>query len=67
MKPCITLELDPFPVPMFVYIKQTPGMRSDGFQATPAHKYKLTELDDSTLDLLIEDFKRSVYAQAGRY
>ena len=67
MKPCITLELDPFPVPMFVYIKQTITMRDEGFVTSPAHKYKLTELDDSTLDLLIEDFKRSVYAQAGRY
>lgn len=44
----VFVELCPFEVPTKVFIKQEPVTRQEGFKEAPS--YKLTELDDSTLD-----------------
>lgn len=58
------VEIEPFAVPTHVNIKQKPGKRQDGFMLK--NKMELSLLDDETLSKLCDDFRCSVFENAGR-
>ena len=57
------IKLQPFRVPNFVLVEALPGKRQDGFHEGP--KYKLSELDAATLDLLCVQFREVIFKKAG--
>jgi len=62
MKINIKLELEQFIVPNYVWVKEKPGERQDGFQES--RKFNLYELDTPTLEELCEKFRVGVFKKA---
>lgn len=62
MKMKLEIDLEPFRIPSEVYIIENPVLRQDGFK-TP-RSFKLSELDDDTLDLLCDQFRSDIFAAA---
>lgn len=58
----VKVKLQPFRVPNYVICEVPASRRQDGMQEAP--KYKLSELDDETLDNLCRQFKDDVFAKA---
>jgi hypothetical protein len=58
------VELHPFRVPNYVIVKTEPKPRQDGYSEAP--KYHLSELSESVLNELCEQFKKDVFIKAGR-
>jgi hypothetical protein len=58
----VKLELQPFPVPTEVTVKMPPAKREDGIK--PGIKLALVDLDDATLEALIDEFVAGVMAVA---
>lgn len=58
------LKLQPFRVPNYVLADAPARPRHEGYVETP--KFALGELDDETLAELCDDFRRAVFAKAGR-
>lgn len=63
MKLTTEVELVPFTVPNYVAVKMPVRPRQDG-PNFGAPKYRLSELDDKTLDLLCRKFREDVFAKA---
>ncbi len=61
----VFVELCPFEVPTKVFIKQEPVTRQEGFKEAPS--YKLTELEDSTLEKLCDEFRENVFKFANKH
>jgi len=59
-----TIELHPFQVPNFVRQVMPARPKQDGFQELPA--IPLSELSDATLEAMCDEFRRNVFAKAGR-
>ncbi len=60
----IKLKLRPFIVPNFVVTVQAPANRGDGYKEPVT--YPLSALDSDTLGQLCDEFRRGVFAQAGK-
>jgi CRISPR/Cas system endoribonuclease Cas6 (RAMP superfamily) len=60
----VEVELQPFTVPNFVLVKPRLGFRQEGI--TEAPKFALSELDEQTLEQLCAEFRRAVFAKAGK-
>ena len=58
------IELIPMWVPNFVLQKMPPRPRQDGFAEGP--KFALAELDAATLAGLCDQFRKDVFAKAGK-
>jgi hypothetical protein len=58
------IDIVPFTVPNFVRVKQAPRPRQEGVQFAPP--IPLSELSVETLDALCAEFRREVFAKAGR-
>ena len=59
-----TVKLQPFRVPNFVLIVPHHAQRQDGFK--PEAKFSLSELEPDTLSDLCDEFRREVFAKAGK-
>jgi hypothetical protein len=59
-----TIKLHPFAVPDFVVQAQTPGNREDGWRK--AIVVPISELSAATLGELCDEFRRDVFAKAGK-
>lgn len=59
-----TIDLQPFTVPNFVRPIAPRRMRQEGFVETQA--IPLSELDAATLDAMCDEFKKAVFAKAGK-
>lgn len=64
MKVNLEIELVPFNVPDFVFIKRAPRPRQDGIQFD--NNIPLSELDSATLHNLCEQFYGEVFRRAGK-
>jgi hypothetical protein len=62
--PTLQVELQPFTVPNYVIQKMPPAPREHGVMEAP--KYALNELSADTLDGLCNEFRREVFAKAGK-
>jgi len=60
----VKMKLKPFQVPSFVLTEPEVRPRQEGFQEVP--KFRLSDLDSSTLDKLCEEFRNSVFKKAGK-
>lgn len=58
----IQVELNPFPIPSGVTIKQKPGLRQNGFFQSP--EMKLSELSIEALEALCSEFRSNVMKAA---
>ena len=61
--PSINVELNPFPIPTCVTVKQKPGRRQDVFNLS--QEIKLADLTPNVLDELCEEFRMNVFNAAG--
>lgn len=59
----VKLQLKPFTVPNFVLVEGSPRPRQEGFRE--GRKFRLSELDESTLEEMCNEFRASVMAKAG--
>jgi hypothetical protein len=62
--PTINLKLKPFEVPTHVTIAMPPGRKQDGMKPLPT--LALEDLDEETLNSLIEEFAQAVMTAAGK-
>lgn len=60
----LNLTLKPFPIPDKVVIEMPVGRKQDGIQPLPT--IALTDLDEATLQVLIEEFAENVMKAAGK-
>jgi len=60
----IMQELNPFTVPDTVTVKMLPRSRQEGFITLPT--YKLSELSEDVLSQLCDEFRASVFTNAGK-
>ena len=60
----IRIQLRPFTIPNFVIAEGRINPRQEGFKELPS--YPLSELSSDTLDEMCEEFRRGVFAKAGK-
>lgn len=60
----IRIQLKPFTVPNFVIAEGRINPRQEGFKKLPS--YPLSELSSETLDEMCAEFRRGVFAKAGK-
>lgn len=60
----IKIKLKPINTPNFVLSEPRPGKREDGPLEPP--KFALSEIDEETLHLLCEQFRKDVFKKAGK-
>jgi hypothetical protein len=58
------IKLQPFSIPNYVIMEVPPRSRQEGMVESP--KFKLEELDAETLESLCDDFRKAVFAKAGK-
>ena len=64
MKVNIEVKLKPFQVPNFVLVEPTPGRRDEGMKEPS--KFHLSDLDSDSLAKLCDEFRKQVFAKAGK-
>jgi len=64
MKSHVVVELIPFEVPDFVYIRMPVSTKKEGFKELP--KFYLPQIDEVDLFKLCENFKDEVFKKAGK-
>ena len=64
MKVSIEIELKPFTVPNFVLAAQKPDPRGNGIKGQSA--FALEDIDQITLYRMCEEFRKNVFAKAGK-
>lgn len=60
----MNIELQPFQTPNFVIAKTAPRPRQEGFQEAP--KWPLSEVPESELSRLCDEFRAEVFRKAGK-
>ena len=60
----IKKELKPFQTPNYVFEKELPRPREEGFQQSSS--YKISELDPEVLSKLCDQFRKDIFKKAGK-
>lgn len=64
MKIKMEVDLVPMTVPNYVIAVTPPGKRQDGLTESP--KYKLSELSETVLGQLCDEFRAEIFKKAGK-